>query len=535
MWGCWELKGKFPFYSEEMRSLKDILAWLDPRHRSDEFRRSLRNSSWSLVDYLFHPILLVLVTPFLVFRLGVERFGIWMLVSAVTGAMGIFSLGLGDATIKYVSSHNARKDVGSVIRVVRCTLALYSLLGLAAASVTFLLASFLVKHVFKVGLANQELAVLAMRVGGVGLAARFLDSVFLSALRGLERHDLSARVTIAVKFLTTAATVAVVALGYGVVGILWATALLTGLSAWAQARIVKDLVPAITFWPALDRCSLSEIFGFGIYSWFQGMAGVLVGQADRLLIGALLGTSPLTYYSVCQRVAMQVYAVLSSAMGFLFPHSSAAMEQGDMARLRSTYFRALSAVQVSATAMALPLILFARPILSMWMGADFSRHAAPILQVLAFAYALIATSIVPYYFLNGTGHVRLNSLFSGISAGVVAGTSALLIPYLAGVGAALGKASSALTTSLVSRTYLHWKILCDRRWYAGAIVLAPVAFPLALGFIWVHGGGPPQTGPIGVLFGIILSSLAGGLLAGVLIYFTTPPSLFQSPSLNANL
>ena len=526
---------EFQFYSKELRSLKDILALLDPRRRSDEFRRSLRNSSWSLVDYLLHPILLVLVTRFLVFRLGVEHFGIWMLVGALTGAMGIFSLGLGDATIKYVSSHNARKDVDSVIRVVRCTLAVYGLLGIAAAGVTFLLASFLVKHVFKVELANQELAALAMRVGGVGLAARFLDSVFLSALRGLERYDLCARVTIVVKFLTTAATVAVVALGYGVVGILWATALLTGLSALAQARIVRDLVPAITFWPALDRCSLSELFGFGVYSWFQGMAGILVGQADRLLIGALLGTSALTYYSVCQRVAMQVHAVLAAAMGFLFPLSSAAMEQGDIARLRSTYFLALSAASVSATAMALPLILFARNILSIWMGADFSRHAAPILQVLAFAYALLATSIVPYYFLNGTGHVRLNSLFSGISGGVVAGTTALLIPYLAGVGAALGKASSSLTTGVISRTYVHWKILCDRRWYAGAIVLAPVAFPLALGFLWLRGGGPPQTDPIGVLFGIILSSLVGGLLAGVLVYFTTPSSLFQLPSLNVNL
>ena len=87
-----------------MRRLEHILASFDPRNRSEEFRRSLRNASWSILDYLVLPLLLLLVTPFLVFKLGIGRYGVWMLVNALTGTRGVFNLGTGDATIKYVSA-----------------------------------------------------------------------------------------------------------------------------------------------------------------------------------------------------------------------------------------------------------------------------------------------------------------------------------------------------------------------------------------------------------------------------------------------
>lgn len=147
---------EFQFYSKKLRIPKDILALLDPRHRSDEFRRSLRNSSWSLVDYLLHPILLVPVTPFLVFRLGVERFGIWMLVSAVTGAMGVFSLGLGDATIKYVSSYRALGNLDGMKHVVRSTQTVDGPLGIVSAGTICLCAPLLARHAFQIERAHLE-------------------------------------------------------------------------------------------------------------------------------------------------------------------------------------------------------------------------------------------------------------------------------------------------------------------------------------------------------------------------------------------
>src|ERR1035438_6753012 len=58
---------------------------LDPRRRSPKFQRSLRNSSYSLADYLLLPVLWIVATPIFLRRLGVDQYGIWMLVNTVMG------------------------------------------------------------------------------------------------------------------------------------------------------------------------------------------------------------------------------------------------------------------------------------------------------------------------------------------------------------------------------------------------------------------------------------------------------------------
>src|SRR5450759_3880972 len=120
-----------------------------PARRSEDFRRSFRNASWNCADYMALPLLLLLATPFLVSHLGTQHFGIWMLVTALTGMMGVLNFGLGDATVKYVSAYRARNDLQGVARVVRSTLTMYSLLGATTSVGIIAIAPLLVRHFFK--------------------------------------------------------------------------------------------------------------------------------------------------------------------------------------------------------------------------------------------------------------------------------------------------------------------------------------------------------------------------------------------------
>ena len=51
----------------------------------------------------------------------------------------------------------------------------------------------------------------------------------------------------------------------------------------------------------------------------------------------------------------------------------------------------------------------------------------------------------------------------------------LMVPWLGLIGAALARLCS-IPTSTVARTILHYKVLNDRRWYAGINIFAPVVF-----------------------------------------------------------
>jgi O-antigen/teichoic acid export membrane protein len=271
--------------------------------------------------------------------------------------------------------------------------------------------------------------------------------------------------------------------------------------------------------PALDRVIVKEIFSFGIYSWIQGIGGILLGQVDRLLVASLLGTTALSYYAICLQLAQQIHSLLARAVSFVFPMASAIKETGRIDRLRMIYFKGLNFTTVAAITIGLPLFMCSHGILSLWMGQVFADEASSVLRVLVFAMCIMATSIVPYYYLNGTGYVRLNTLFALVSGSIVAIAAFLLIPWLGIVGAAWARIANT-PTGILSRTIVHYKVLSDRKWYAGISILSPgfVAFGVGLGLLklWGEPNGDPHSlallGLCYTFFGATLATITTRLI-----------------------
>ncbi len=279
----------------------------------------------------------------------------------------------------------------------------------------------------------------AIQLAGVGLAIRSVDSVFLSTLRGYERYDLAASVAMAVRIATVGGAVALVAAGYGLVEILLNTLAVTLVGTVAQVILSRRLVAGLTLWPLLDRAALREVFGFGMYSWVQGLGGMIFGQADLLLIGAILGSTQLAYYAVCVQLAQQIHGLPAATFSFLFPLISSRYENSGRAGLRKLFRRYVTLNVVFAAVLAAPLILWGRPILTLWMGAEFASHASVLLAILGAAYALLSMNVVPHNTLLGLGQVRFVSI-ANLAGGALSliGVAALL-PVIGLNGAGVGR------------------------------------------------------------------------------------------------
>jgi O-antigen/teichoic acid export membrane protein len=397
------------------------------------------NASYSVLENLAPPILMLFAIPFLVSHLGLEHYGIWMLVTALTGVMQVFDLGLASATVKYVSSYRGKGDTARVVLVVRSSLTLYALLGFITSVLIFSIAPMLVGTVFRIEVGDQPLAIRAIQVGAIGLGVRFVDAVFLSTLRGYERYDLSAKVMIVVKIAIVGVAVGLVALGYGVVEILVGTVVVTATGAVAQAMLCRQLLREPVFWPSTDPEALREILSFGMYSWFQGVGATVFRQADQLLVGAMLGAGAVAYYNVCLRLTQQIHSLVSAAFNFLFPLISSKYAKTGSKGLKSIFRKCLGVNVVSAACLALPILFFGNPILILWMGADFAEQSGSLLTYLSIAFFLLSINIVPYYMLLGLGQVKfvaMTNLGGGLLSIVAA---AFLIPLLGVTGAAIGR------------------------------------------------------------------------------------------------
>jgi O-antigen/teichoic acid export membrane protein len=407
--------------------------------RSSVFRGTASNALYSLIEYSAQPALMVISAPYLVARLGLDQYGIWMLVSSFTGTIGIVQLGLGDATIKYISAYKARNDTLGVSRIISAILALSGLL--AAFPALFLLAAapLLVHHVFKIHPAHYVAAVRAIQIGGLILWVQCIYLVFANCLKACEKYGPPAKISVLVRSVTVVGAIYLVSLGYGVVYILLLSAAAalfgTGLLAFAVQRAL-DLP---TLRPSFDRRTWKEIFGFGLYSWFQSGAGLAFSQADRFLIAITLGTTPLTYYTLCVQVAQQIHGLVGAAFSFLFPHISGKHEVANRNGVKNAFRLAVLVNLALSLLLTAPLVFWGRKLLTIWMGPTFAQNSYLVLIILALGFCLVSLNVVPHFTLLGLGKVRFLAITNVVGGVISLVSAALLIPPFGLIGAAAGR------------------------------------------------------------------------------------------------
>jgi O-antigen/teichoic acid export membrane protein len=415
---------------------------------SRNFRESAGNALYCIAEYMAQPMSMLVAAPFLVHRLGLSQYGIWMLVSAILGSVGILSTGFGDATVKYVSAYRGQNNLAGIERTIRATLTINALLGGLFGLIVWAAAPYAVHHVFKIEPIFQLPSLQAIRISAVILAIRSIESVFVSALRAFERYGPPVKLNVFLRAIVVVSAVVLAAMGRGVVAIMIATlfwsALIVVLQIIAARRVVGPLNP----FPTFNKDALAEVFSFGCFSWLQALAAVGFSYADRFLVAAMLGTAPLAIYALCVQATQPIHGLAAAAFNFVFPHLSSRHEAGETHGPRRVYRLALWTSIGLSLALAAPLVLLGRPLLTLWMGAQFAQQAYVVLALLAVAHMILAINIVPHNTLLAFGSVRFVSMVN-IAGGVLSLVAvALLVPHLGLVGAAVGRLFYGLAVAL---------------------------------------------------------------------------------------
>ena len=123
------------------------------------------------------------------------------------------------------------------------------------------------------------------------------------------------------------------------------------------------------------------------------------------------------------------------------------------------------------------ILVFGGNFLALWMGPAFALKAALPLQILSVWTAFMATSIMPFYFLNATENERLNTLLGASSSCFFVLVAIFAIPSLGVAGAAWARLLS-YSPALVAFAIIWRRCLNERRWYVGVLLLLPTAAPV---------------------------------------------------------
>ena len=156
-----------------------------------------------------------------------------------------------------------------------------------------------------------------------------------------------------------------------------------------------------------------------------------------------------------------------------------------------------------------------------WLGNSLGDYNRDLILVLASSAALMGTTIVPFYVLNGAGYVRLNAVFTMSSTAAIFPCSVLFVHWLGVIGMAASKLMTVIP-GLVARAITGRIVLKDPRIWIGAWQLLPTLCGLALLWFAHLRFQLPATAPEHPVAALatVLGAIATTTLLSLLVYQT---------------
>ncbi len=432
------------------RSAQQQLGTLDSSARA---RASLRNAFYGAAEYLALPLTMLLAAPFLLHRLGARQYGLWMLATAAVTSTNLISTGFGDAALKYASTYRARNDWTSLKETLRVNLAINLILGGMLALLMWCGCPLAVRSLFKIDLTLQPEAVAVFRIGSAILLVRCLESVLVGALRAHERYGPSVTINILSRTAIVLSACVLVSQRYGIVAIMTNSLAIVAVSTLLQIKAARTVIGPISLIPVISRAAFSEVFRFGSFSWLQGVAGCAFNQADRLLVGVLLGTSAVAYYSTCVQAAQPIHGLIAAGLHFLFPHLSARLSRAPVSELRAVVLSFFRFNVVVTLVLCVPLTLFSKLILRRWMGPAFAQQAWIELSIIAVGFGFLGLNVTAHYALLALAQVRLVAMLNLAGGTLMMAAMMLLAPRFGLAGVAFGRLLYGPVTLL-----MYWRL-----------------------------------------------------------------------------
>lgn len=295
--------------------------------------RHIKKPAWALVENVTYPVLMLLATPMLLAALGPEEFGLSALAIAILALVGPTSLGLGTATVKFVSSHRGRGQMDESILVVQRTLALSMLTAATVLGLGLALADVVAYRLFP-SMGDADRVALVLRLAAGVLAIGQVDIVFTSALRGCERFDVTARLEVGFRLASITLSVALAVLFHSTIIMLWGALALAVIVCCVKGYIVSRVLCGPVWRPTLKGALNGSLLQFAGWSWIQSNAGAIFQILDRIIVGSVLGAATLASYTVCTQLAQQVHALPAAALATLFPLISRKLGAGQTRDVR---------------------------------------------------------------------------------------------------------------------------------------------------------------------------------------------------------
>jgi O-antigen/teichoic acid export membrane protein len=440
-----------------------------PDDHEAHFRREMgqisRHSAVFFAGTLFTAAAGYLFKIYLARVLGAEALGIYTLGMTIVGFFGIFNgLGLPQAAVRFVAAYSATEQWPRLHGFLRRAFGLLGLGNMVLAAVLMGMGPFLARTLYHTPALIPHLPMFAV-IMILGALAAFLGQVLAGykdvALRTLITNFIGSPLNIV-------CGVVLLSLGWGLRGYLVAQIASAMIVLLLLLAAVWRLTPKqARYAPHIAVPMEREVFWFSAAVFGVSFLEFVLGQADKILLGAFLDVRQVGIYAVAGTLVAFVPVALQSVNQIFSPIIAdlhARGEHGLLGRLFQTLTKWILGFTLP---LAFVMMIFSKPLMRLF-GAAF--EAGWLVLTLGALGQLVnaGTGSVGYLLLMSGNQARLIRVQIVMAIFMVVATFGLVRPFgMAGVALAaaltnvvnnylcLRQVRAALRLSPYNRTYLR--------------------------------------------------------------------------------
>ena len=401
------------------------------------------NAVSNAVSYAVAALTALVLSPFLVHRLGDSRYGVMSLSAGLLGYYGLLDLGIRGAVGYFVARYRAEQNPEANLAVIRNAFWVLSLV----ASVVMCIGGFVAFNfpkLFNIGRADPREASLAVAIATAGFALTLPFSVPSAILNGLRRIDLIARAEMVCKTVAACGIYLALLWGGGLVEVTLAQVSGSILTWCAWIVELRRLGFPFRVWPpSIQRRTIKDLATVGSATVIINIGTSLITQVQPIIVGSALGTAAVTYFTLGRYLPVQFYsalAALSITLTTAFTHLYCAGLKSDLNRVFMSASRIIGALSCFVAA---GIAVFGESFLTLWVGTKYTRapatYASGTIMLIMLAANLPRTFLnVPTQFLLGSRKLRFLTILRSAEALATVPLCILLVRPLGPAGVAVG-------------------------------------------------------------------------------------------------
>lgn len=452
-----------------------------------------RNVGLNFVGNAWNGVLIVLTTPWYISMLGMEGFGLvgfWQLLLYI---FLIFDFGLGPSLVREFAAYRGAGRGGTCYRSLLLSVEKVCMsIAVAIALVVFFAATWIASSWLSLEQFAIEEVELAIRFMALSIASQLLNSVYANGLLGLQRHGVMNILQM---------------LGYGLryfggglvlfsgVGISFFFAY-QGISMLAMACItrlvlLKGIGEDSNSAESGVSAGLQQLAKYSAGMFITALLGMLLSNADRIILSKLLSTADLGRYTLALAAAGFLQMIVFAFYRSYFPVFAEQRVKGDIELLKSTYYEGCSLVGTVVVPAAVIGWVFSGELIFVWIGRS-DPLASQIFRYLVLGTASAGLMWLPAAYQQASGWTILHTSLMALSLalgvpcaliavnqfGAVGGTSLMLVHGLVEITFGLW---------LMNRVMFHGENL---KWYRRVLMLPLL---VSLPFVALSRIGMPET------------------------------------------